>query len=1125
VRNNGSSPDTFAVKFDIADGYSNIKIVSNLAPGFDTAVTFSAWIPDSAGTFALKCSTQLSGDQNPSNDKQSGLVVVRLLDAEAVSILAPAGTVDSGASIVPQATVRNNGNVTISFGVGFTIAGGYSSTQTVANLSAGETRAISFSPWTATPRGGLAMKCTTMLDSDMVPSNDRQSGTVLVRVRDVGVSRVVGPAGDIPRDSSILPGIAVRNYGTNSDTLAVLARINRGPLTIYADSQSIALPSGAAKLCSLRLWHADSTGDHEITAFTRLPGDMNRHNDTAHGSCHVFYRDIGIEEIVAPRDTIAWGSSVTPRVRIRNLGSEPETLWVWFQLSRNQNCVRLDSARVPVPAGETLSVSFGSWQADTGSFQTVACTRLAGDRNRDNDSLTGTFTVLLHDVGATSIFEPLGVIDWDSTVTPRAKLRNYGNAAESSGIEFHIRFGENTVYIASVQIAVGARESLSLAFTPWQPDTIGDYGTTAFSRLAGDQRHENDTARGSFRVQHVLLHDVGVTRILDPHDSVAVDSVIRPRARVRNFGRSVETFSVAFALCRETAQVYCDTVWQTLYPGESTLVDTFSRWTAFSLGSYTAFCRTLLSGDLDPANDTTSRPFIVFRPKFHDVGVQGIIAPAGEGAQRDTVVPAASLFNFGDFTERFSVHFMIADSTGSRIYVRAVAESLGPGQSATASFPPWVFLVTGSYSARCSVYTPADRDPGNDAMTRSFAVLIPSPWRRKGDLPAGAQNRYVRSGAALTADNDLVYALKGNRTREFYAYHPAGDSWVVLGNIPGQHGVHGGGALCYCPGPGGIYAVKGGNSAEFWMYSPDTDSWQRLADVPAGPTGRCVGTGASLAAPNAGPVYLLKGGSTRELCVYDPARNEWQSRATIPAGSTGRACQSGSCLVAVRDYLYLIKSFDNELYAYSTQEDTWYSRNPLPMIGLAGKRRRARAGTALTRDNDLIYALKGGRAGELWRYCTFGDTWDQLEDLPRGTGRRSVADGGALVWSHGRLWALKGNNTRELWQYQPSGKSEVRSMNYEVQSSSFIPHNSDFRLQIAPNPFSGAVTITYSLLQPGPVTLELRDITGRVVRMLVSGNEPAGTRRLTLRSDLPKGVYFLKLRSDEGCASCKIVER
>ncbi|MFN8547302.1 MAG: FlgD immunoglobulin-like domain containing protein [Candidatus Eisenbacteria bacterium] len=83
--------------------------------------------------------------------------------------------------------------------------------------------------------------------------------------------------------------------------------------------------------------------------------------------------------------------------------------------------------------------------------------------------------------------------------------------------------------------------------------------------------------------------------------------------------------------------------------------------------------------------------------------------------------------------------------------------------------------------------------------------------------------------------------------------------------------------------------------------------------------------------------------------------------------------------------------------------------------------------------------------------------------------------------------------------------------------------------ETSPNPARGLTRVDYELPHSGPVTLTLFDAAGRRVRELYSGVQMAGPH--TLRWDgqdatgreVPDGAYFLKLVTDQGGDSRKIL--
>lgn len=84
--------------------------------------------------------------------------------------------------------------------------------------------------------------------------------------------------------------------------------------------------------------------------------------------------------------------------------------------------------------------------------------------------------------------------------------------------------------------------------------------------------------------------------------------------------------------------------------------------------------------------------------------------------------------------------------------------------------------------------------------------------------------------------------------------------------------------------------------------------------------------------------------------------------------------------------------------------------------------------------------------------------------------------------------------------------------------------------QNAPNPFNPTTQIAFTVPDGGaPVSLRIYDLTGRLVRTLVDGNEPAGTRSVTWSGEndqgqpVPSGTYFYRLTAPSFSEQKKMV--
>jgi hypothetical protein len=91
-----------------------------------------------------------------------------------------------------------------------------------------------------------------------------------------------------------------------------------------------------------------------------------------------------------------------------------------------------------------------------------------------------------------------------------------------------------------------------------------------------------------------------------------------------------------------------------------------------------------------------------------------------------------------------------------------------------------------------------------------------------------------------------------------------------------------------------------------------------------------------------------------------------------------------------------------------------------------------------------------------------------------------------------------------------------------------LPENYALR-QNFPNPFNAATTIMYALPVDAPVKIEVFNILGQKVAILVDGPQPAGVHSIIWNSDddsgrsLASGVYFYRITTPEFTAEKKMV--
>jgi hypothetical protein len=1134
VVNLGSVAASFLTRFQIGSVYVDSVEFNSLGSGDTGTIQFHNWTAGQRGPYATKCSTELIGDQHPENDKINGSVTVRVTDVGVRSIAQPAGTVDSGSSVAPEAWVKNYGTDSVSFPVLFTIGSVYAQTSNVTNLSPSDSDLVSFTSWTAGPRGTYITRCSTGLASDQNRMNDTMSGSVTVQVLDVEPILITQPIGNVDSNAIIPPRVEIVNLG--SSTASFLTRFQIG--SVYVDSVEFnSLGSGDTGTIQFHDWTADQRGTYATKCSTELVGDQHPENNKKSDSVTVQVMDMTCLRIIAPSGAVDSGQVVTPQAWVKNLGSSAASCSVAFRVGSSYVKQHHDSSLAP---GDSALDSFPTWTANPRGTYAVSCsTELAGDQHPGNDQQTGTVIVGVADMTCLRIVAPSGAVDSGQVVTPQAWVKNLGSSAASCSVAFRISSG----YLKRRYVTSSASGDSALdSFPTWTAGPRGTYAVSCSTELAGDQHPENDKQTGMVVVGVLDMTCLG---IVAPGDTVDSGQVVTPLAWVKNLGSPAVSCSVAFRI--GTGYLRRHYV-ASLATGDSAL-DSFPAWTAGPRGAYPFSCSTELAGDQHPENDEQSGTVAVI---VADMTCLRIIAPSDTIASGQMVAPQAWVKNLGSSAASCSVAFRIGGDYSNRHYVNGLIA----GDSSRLSFLNWMADSAGTYAISCSTELADDQCPANDQQTGT--VVVASSWKPTADIPAGSSGRSLGSGSCITCltgtySAGAIYVLKGNNTCEFLS-RDENDTWRTLASVPlvdsaGQsRRVRYGGTLAAAGGS--LYATKGNHSLDFWMFQPasDTGKWTQLADVPAGQHRVCDGaSAAALADGSTNYIYLLKGSHTREFYRYDVAGGEWEQLPSVPSGPSGRDCCIGSVVVDCPDEdrdgarslsirgIYALKGWANEFFRYDPTSDSWSSLAPLPLDGRCGRRRRAGAGAAAAYYNRKIYVLKGGLTLELWVYDIDQDTWIQAPDLPQGSGAR-VGAGGSLCVVGDSLFATKGHNTLDVYECSlndlalATGTSTLVGGDAQMTTLARAP-----AIRVFPNPSAGATRLRYSLLRPGRVVLRLFDASGRAVALLMDGWALAGDHELVINDGargrglapgrLSAGVYLVRAEINGKPLSTKFVVR
>jgi N-acetylneuraminic acid mutarotase len=895
VRNNGTAPQTFDVRFQISGGYNDVQNVT-VPAGMTQPVTFADWTAGPPGWQVTKCSV-LVADQNPGNDVLSDSVFVMYQDVGTDVVLQPTGIVDSSTSVVPRATVHNYGNAPASFTVRFTVGTRYSDVRNVDNLEPGSTQTVDFTAWMAEERGSLRVRCTTELAGDMTPVNDARDDSVFVRVTDAAALAINAPVGDVDSGAVIAPQATVINNSTAAASFDVRFSIG----TFYVNTKPVTdLAPGQSRIVDFDPWTADELGTLTVQCSTQLAGDMAPANDAITGSVRVRIvggEDVGTVAINAPVGAMDSGLAITPQAVVHNYGRSTVTFDVAVFIGSQYSSVKTVTDLAP---GMDQNVDFDVWTATERGTLAVSCTtRLDGDVDNSNDRREGSVTVNVHDVGVVAIDVPSGNVP-PGIITPFARLRNYGNVREPAAVTFAI---PEAAYFSTRDLPDGLPigADTTIAFDDWNAATPGNFTAVCSTFSAPDQVPNNNVKSQPFAVG---LGDVGVSAILYPVGAIDSGVDIAPQARLHNYGSLSASFRAYFFIDGSLdATIYGDTLQiDALGSGLDTTV-TFLTWPRpHTPGAYTARCSTWMASDTLATNDVLAVGFTITVTLSETGWVQKPDVPAGgknknvkDGgcltckADADTDMVYALKGNGRCEFYKFNTIANTWLTCESIPAVGTAGKKKAVKKGGTLSNSGGrIFASKGNGTLEWWCYDPSDTSPGY-------------VWRERTSVPAGQKTCKEGCAAAVLtiADTAYIYFLKGSGTLEFYRYNTLGNSWETMTSAPnGSSGKGYKDGSCMTIGEDGrtLYVLKG-SYAEFYSYSVDS-GWRTLTPLTlTGSSGKKKKpkSGAGLAYHD-GIVYCVKGGGTYEFWKYVADSDKWVQGPDVPTGA-GKPVKGGGATV------------------------------------------------------------------------------------------------------------------------------------------------------------------------------------------------------------------------------------
>ncbi|MCK4252526.1 T9SS type A sorting domain-containing protein [candidate division WOR-3 bacterium] len=160
-------------------------------------------------------------------------------------------------------------------------------------------------------------------------------------------------------------------------------------------------------------------------------------------------------------------------------------------------------------------------------------------------------------------------------------------------------------------------------------------------------------------------------------------------------------------------------------------------------------------------------------------------------------------------------------------------------------------------------------------------------------------------------------------------------------------------------------------------------------------------------------------------------------------------------------------------------------------------------------DNDDAYIIKIDSSGNaLWTKVFGGTSYDNFNSVQQTTDLGYIACGYTLSFGpgNGGVW---------LMRFEPDTFG-IEEMQY---TNSKIVH-----LVVYPNPIYKECNIEYNMSQKTNVNISVFDVVGRLIEEVINENQNAGVYRKTFdMTDLPQGVYFIRLSTEKITEAIKIV--
>ncbi len=148
----------------------------------------------------------------------------------------------------------------------------------------------------------------------------------------------------------------------------------------------------------------------------------------------------------------------------------------------------------------------------------------------------------------------------------------------------------------------------------------------------------------------------------------------------------------------------------------------------------------------------------------------------------------------------------------------------------------------------------------------------------------------------------------------------------------------------------------------------------------------------------------------------------WQEVAQIPQGMLEEGVRAGGWLAAdSAGLVYAARGGKTlDFYRYDPAGDVWLELAQLPGKEQGSQKAPGRGAKGVSDGGRYVYVTRGNNSSEFWRFDGWANRWDSLASVPAGKEGKLIRGGTDLVFVQGQdtswVYLLKGG-TSEFWRY------------------------------------------------------------------------------------------------------------